>query len=147
MSIRVAIKEDVDQVCALVTSLSHFYLENKGDELPVWFANTLTKTAFVERFESSEYYNVVYEVDGNIAGYLSFKSHSHLYHLFVSEDYQRQGIAKQLWENATSVYPSDCYTLRSSLFAVPIYQAFGFRAVGEAGSKDGISYQPMELSH
>jgi predicted GNAT family N-acyltransferase len=40
---------------------------------------------------------------------------------------------------------SNRFTLRSSLYAVPIYKRFGFSESGPVGTKDGISFQPMEL--
>ena len=145
MSIRVAVVEDVSKICDLVMSLSHFYLENKEAELPNWFSETLTKNSFLNRVESLEYHNFVYEADGEMAGYLAFKGNSHLYHLFVSEKYQGKGISRDLWNYATKECVADCYSLRSSLYAIPIYQKFGFKVIGEAGEKDGIGFQPMEL--
>ncbi|MCH8529481.1 MAG: GNAT family N-acetyltransferase [Saccharospirillum sp.] len=94
----------------------------------------------------SECLNLVYEVDGSIVGYLAIKGGSHLYHLFVSEAHQGKGIAKQLWMAAIEGSPVKCFTLRSSLYAVPVYKRFGFEESGPAGLKDGISFQPMELN-
>ncbi|WP_076421203.1 GNAT family N-acetyltransferase [Colwellia sp. UCD-KL20] len=145
MSIRVANKNDVPKICTLVKSLSYFYLESDKAELPNWFAETLTTEAFQNRVKSNEYHNFVYESHGEIVGYLALKNNSHLYHLFVSESYQGKGISRCLWNHALTKCVSDIYTLRSSLFAVPIYKKFGFKAVGDAREKDGIGYQSMEL--
>ncbi len=145
MSIRVANKYDVSNICSLVSSLSHFYLESCEMELPNWFAETLTTEAFLSRIQSDEYLNFVYEVQGEVVGYLALKGNSHLYHLFVSESYQGKGISRCLWSHAITKCIAEIYTLRSSLFAVPIYKKFGFKVVGEAGEKDGIGFQPMEL--
>ena len=145
MSIRVANKNDVPKICTLVKSLSYFYLESDKTELPNWFAETLTSEAFQNRVQSNEYQNFVYEEQGEIVGYLALKNNSHLYHLFVSESYQGKGISRYLWSHALTKCVSDLYTLRSSLFAVPIYKKFGFKVIGEAGEKDGIGYQAMEL--
>lgn len=145
MSIRSAIIEDVVQIASLVQSLTHYYLDDSSSELPLWFAETLTPDAVKARIESSNYLNLVYEVDGSIVGYIALKGGSHLYHLFVSEAYQGNGIARSLWEAAIADSAVACFTLRSSLFAVPVYRRFGFEASGPPGSKDGISYQLMEL--
>ena len=92
MSIRVASKHDVSQICSLVKSLSYFYLESDKATLPNWFTETLTTEAFLNRIQSDEYQNFVYQVEGEIVGYLALKGNSHLYHLFVSESCQGKGI-------------------------------------------------------
>lgn len=146
MKVRGAIKDDASSLCTLVISLSHFYLENDQDELPSWFRETLTQEAFLNRIESDDYHNFVYEDQGKVIGYLSMKGNRHLYHLFVSEPYQGKGISRQLWNHVMIECVSDIYTLRSSLFAVPVYKRFGFKVSGDAEEKEGIGFQPMELS-
>lgn len=133
------------KISELVTSLSHFYLTKSENELPEWFAQTLTHSAFLKRLESHEYSNFIYELDGEIIGYIAMKGNSHLFHLFVSEKHQGKGLSRALWEFATSVCISNTYTLRSSIYAVPVYRKFGFIESDTAGEKDGISFQPMEL--
>jgi len=145
VSIRVALKSDVVKISNLVASLSHFYLKNPAHELPEWFENTLTKSAFLSRVEGTEYANFVYEKEGEIVGYIAMKGDSHLYHLFVSENHQGKGLSRALWEFATNICVSNVYTLRSSLYAVPVYRKFGFIESDVAGEKDGIDFQPMEL--
>lgn len=145
MSIQAANEHNVPDICNLVKSLSYFYLENAESELPSWFSETLTQNAFLKRIQSDEYHNLIYEIEGEIAGYLSLKDNSHLYHLFVSKTHQGKGISRCLWNHVMKECKSEIYTLRSSLFAVPIYEKFGFKVVGEAGEKEGIGFQPMEL--
>lgn len=145
MSIRLAAINDVESISQLVTSLSHFYLNDKKDELPEWFLSTLTETAFSERINNSEYSNFIYEEDNITIGYISMKDNSHLYHLFVSEKHQGNGIARKLWEYVANHCLAKSYTLRSSLYAVPIYIKFGFVESGIIQEKDGVRFQPMEL--
>lgn len=38
----------------------------------------------------------------------------------------------------------DTTSVRSSIYAVPVYKRFGFLESGPAGSKDGVSFEPME---
>jgi GNAT superfamily N-acetyltransferase len=145
VSIRVAVKNDVVKISNLVASLSHFYLKNPAHELPEWFEKTLTKSAFLNRVESTEYANFVYEQEGETIGYIAMKGDSHLYHLFVSENHQGKGLSRALWQFATNSCTANVYTLRSSLYAVPVYRKFGFIESDVAGEKDGIGFQPMEL--
>lgn len=143
--IRVMEKKDVSAVEKLVSSLSHFYLENKQGPLPTWFASTLTKTEFIKRVYDTKYSNFLLEINNDIVGYISMKGNHHLYHLFVSQNHQHKGIAKQLWQHVTQHCISNRYTLRSSIYAIPVYKKFGFNDAGAIQEKDGIYFQPMEL--
>lgn len=145
MSIRIAVESDVHQIADLVASLSHFYLDEPGKELPVWFRESITEVAFAARVPSLEYLNFVYEEVGVLLGYISIKGGSHLYHLFVAEVFQGRGISRLLWLQAKERSQSKSFSLRSSLYAVPVYKRFGFVESGSVGTKDGISFQPMEL--
>jgi len=145
MNIRVVTKNDVNDICKLVMSLSHYYLKDKEGELPEWFAATLTRTAFLKRIENIEFSNFLYESQGSIIGYIAMKGNSHLYHLFVAEKEQGKGIARKLWQYAIGYCVSDMYTLRSSLYAVPIYKKLGFVESDTVQEKEGIGFQPMEL--
>lgn len=149
--IREANVADAPAIKTLVESLSHYYLnEEVGDNqdilLPLWFANTLTTSQFESRLSSSDFANFVYVEQGQVVGYLSIKEKHHLYHLFVAQAHQRKGLSKKLWNHALSVVGYHDYTVRSSLYAVPIYRQFGFKESGPAASKEGIGFQPMAFS-
>lgn len=145
MNIRVAVKNDVGKISDLVASLSHFYLKDREAKLPEWFGKTLTEGEFSKRITGDEYANFVCEIEGEIAGYIAMKGNSHLFHLFVAEKHQGRGLSRKLWEFAINECVSDVYTLRSSLYAVPIYKKLGFIESDPAGEKDGIGFQPMKL--
>ncbi len=145
MNIRKALVGDAGKIKELVSSLSHFYLEDKRSSLPEWFSRTLDVTEFERRLSSKEFDNLVYAIDNEIVGYISIKEKSHLYHLFVAESYQGKGISRELWRYATSDSSEGVYTVRSSMFAVPVYKKFGFKESEVAASKDGIGFQPMVL--
>lgn len=146
MSIRTATTSDAAQIADLVHSLAHCYLNNPVERLPQWFADTLRLSSFTRRLTGPDYINLIFEEEQKIVGYIALKGGSHLYHLFVSEAYQGRGIARKLWEEAQQASSHPSYTLRSSIYAVPVYRRFGFVESGPIGTKDGISYQPMELT-
>ena len=145
MKIRNMTAHDIKDVRSIVSSLSHLYLINRKCNLPEWFAHTLISSDFLKRINDHQFTNLVCEVNNSIVGYLSMKGDDHLYHLFVTEKQQGKGIAKKLWQHAMNVCISDHYTLRSSLFAVPVYKKFGFIEYGPPLEKDGIGFQPMKL--
>ena len=145
MSIREATKSDIKAIIRIVSSLSRYYLKDKDAALPLWFSKTLHEHEFENRVIGNDYSNFVYEVNGSIVGYISLKGQTHLFHLFVLSEYQGKGIARMLWEHVKLVSGSQVYTLRSSLYAVPIYKTFGFCVSGDMQEKEGICYQPMVL--
>ena len=143
MKIRKAETSDIDSVAALVRELSLYYLEDGQGELPGWFRATLTNSAFAGRFNDPEYFNFVAVIDGSVGGYVSIRRGFHLYHLFVSARLHNQGIAKLLWRHCVEQLKIEQCTVRSSLFAVPIYSKLGFIVSGNSDYKDGIGFQPM----
>jgi len=144
VSIRKAKVDDALEIKALISSLSHFYLENEQSPMPDWFLRTLDASAFERRLSNDWFTNYVYVEEEDIVGYISMRGESHLYHLFVAEAHQRKGISRALWNVARSGVKSSVYTLRSSLYAIPIYKRFGFIASGPAEVRDGIGFQSMK---
>lgn len=145
MLIREAKNEDARDIRDLVLSLSHFYLEIDHQSLPDWFKNTLTIDEFEKRISrNNDFRNFVTEIDQEISAYLSIKNENHIFHLFVSEKHQNQGLATALWEHVKAITEQDKYTVRSSPFAIPVYECFGFKKTEALLSKDGLSFQAME---
>src|SRR5262249_3336312 len=100
-----------------------------------------------EYLASERYRYLLAYSDSKLAGFIAIRGGSHLFHLFVERAYQRQGIARRLWERALedlSAPASDGgFTVNSSLFAVPVYEAFGFVPAGSIQKTHGISFLPM----
>ncbi|MGQ8367236.1 GNAT family N-acetyltransferase [Glaciecola sp. 1036] len=146
MKVRAATLEDAENLASLVRSLAHFYIDQDTDNLPLWLAETLTTSAFERRLTDDNYVNLVCVIDNKIVGYIALKEKSHLYHLFVDKNFHGRGIARMLW---TSLSPflskSTPTTVRSSVYAVPVYQKLGFIICGEKATKNGVSFQPMEI--
>lgn len=142
MNIRNANRDDMDNIRQLVLALSHFYLQDKDAELPAWFSASLSREEFSHRIESSDFENYLCENEMGVVGYIAIKNSSHLYHLFVAEDYQRRGVARALWQHARKNLEA-VVTVRSSVFALPVYKKLGFVESGSLAEKDGILFQPM----
>lgn len=143
MSIRKATVDDALDIKALIASLSHFYLDNKDAAIPEWFLRTLDASEFERRLSNDWFTHFVYVEESEIVGYLAMRGGCHLFHLFVAETHQRKGISKALWRHATSGAKPKEYTLRSSLYAVPVYQRFGFTEYGAVERKEGLVFQTM----
>jgi GNAT superfamily N-acetyltransferase len=83
-----------------------------------------------------------------IYGVVGMQPPCHLFHLFVADVMQRQGLGRKLWHTARD---SVClqqslppvFTAHASLTAVPFYRRIGFDAVGEPQEQNGVRFQPM----
>lgn len=81
-----------------------------------------------------------------LGGVIAVKGNNHLYHLFVAERAHGQGLARQLWSHLLAqCQDQDEFTVNASLFALPMYQHWGF--VAEQGPRErmGIVDVPMRL--
>lgn len=91
----------------------------------------------------------VAEINQTIVGFVGVRDKSHLYHLFVAESFQRQGISRRLWQVAKDACCAagnpGRFTVNSSNNAVGVYEAFGFRRSQPMQDSDGVLYNPMVL--
>jgi ribosomal protein S18 acetylase RimI-like enzyme len=85
-----------------------------------------------------------------IVGCVGMRHHSHLYHLFVADRWQGQGIARRLWQQAMDDAKQHghhgSYTVNSSNNAVAVYQAFGFVRTAPMQQSNGVWFNPMQLN-
>ena len=79
-----------------------------------------------------------------LAGVLAISDKSHVNYFFVQPAYQKLGIGRQLLHFALrSGVVGNSLTVRSSLFAVPVYERLGFLAVEPPKISNGMHYQTM----
>jgi GNAT superfamily N-acetyltransferase len=87
-------------------------------------------------------------LDDRLCGVLGMRDGTHLYHLFVPSALHRQGIARRLWLHmlSTSTHGGSApITVNASPFAVPAYEALGFRATGVRTEANGVAFIPMHF--
>jgi GNAT superfamily N-acetyltransferase len=89
-------------------------------------------------------------IDGEVAGFVAVRDCGHLYHLFVGTRWQRQGVARRLWDAARKAAleggNAGSFTVNSSNNAVPVYEAFGFVRTAPMQCVRGIRFNPMQLT-
>lgn len=92
----------------------------------------------------------VAERDQAIVGFVGVRDNSHVYHLFVGESVQGQGLATRLWQVAKEACcragNSGRFTVNSSNYAVGFYEALGFRRSQPMQDSGGVLYNPLEMS-
>ena len=83
-----------------------------------------------------------------IYGVVGMKPPCHLYHLFIADVMQRQGLGRKLWEAARdgvclqhSVPP--IFTVNATPNSVSFYARLGFDLAGDVIERNGVRAQPM----
>ena len=149
MLIRPLAVPDIPAVAALLRELAREYIvhESPPEGASTFLAenNEMGVRGFLAR---GHVYHVAL-IDGELAGFIAVRDNSHLFHLFVGKRWHRRGVARALWnaarEAAIAAGGDGSFTVNSSNFAVPVYEAFGFVRVGPTQCAKGLYYNPMRL--
>ena len=148
--IRATVAGDAENISKLICGLSEKYitgtlsLEGKRALL-----GSMSPAAIQKHLQSGYRYHV-FETDGQLVGVVGVRDNSHLYHLFVADGYQRQGVASRLWKAAMGACVEQAsprvFTVNSSMNALGVYEKFGFVAMSERVEKNGVVFVPMKLT-
>ena len=149
LEIRAATARDAENISNLVRQLSAKFIANdftaEGRET---LLNSMTPAAIEKYMQSGFRYHVA-EVESQLVGVVGVKDNSHLYHLFVAENYQRQGIASALWRLAKQTCLDEgnlgVFTVNSSRYAQHVYERLGFVTQSDPQDKNGVIFIPMKL--
>lgn len=150
MEFRAAHIEDADAITALIHCFAHEFLATPGGKGAEGFFESVSAAAVRGYIPDPRYqYHLAFE-DNVLAGFIALRDRSHLCHLFVARDFQRRGLARQLWQTAKTATAAlgtiDAFTVNSSPFAQPVYERFGFVKTGPQVEMHGICFVPMRLS-
>lgn len=150
LAIREATAEDAEAISALVASLAPYFLADPDDsKAAAPFFESVSPEALRRYLTEGRYRYHVAESGGELVGVVGVRDGMHLFHLFVAEGFQRRGLAARLWSRARDAARAagnpGRFTVNASLYAVPVYERFGFRLTGSEVRKDGVAYVPMEL--
>ena len=118
------------------------------EEGAVKFRQFLNDEIILKLFLAGEYRIFGFFADDVIEGMISLRNKNHISLLFVSKDYQNEGVGSRLltylsqycleWEEQSFI------TVNSSPYAVEFYHKYGFRDTDVPQFIDGISYTPMK---
>lgn len=103
--------------------------------------------AIRRRLGDSNHLTLCWIQDAAIMGFITIHDKRQLSELFVLPQARNMGVARSLWEHART----ECLQLgnrgnfwvKSSTFAVEVYESFGFVRCGSKTASNGISYIPM----
>jgi GNAT superfamily N-acetyltransferase len=149
MRIRGATETDAARISNLIQDLSApFFLSPDGSGAEL-FLQSVTEQAIRGYLSAGNFSYLVAEVESELAGVVALRDNGHLYHLFVAQAHQGQGLGRSLWlivkRAAFEAGNGGRFTVNSSLNAVPVYERFGFIPSGPKVEKHGIAFVPMVL--
>ncbi len=149
MNIREATPGDVETISGLVCELSEKFI---SQELTADGAEHLLASMnpdAIKKYIDSGYKYHVAEINQQVVGVVGVKDNRHLFHLFVAEQYQRKGIARNLWKTAMETCLSNGnpgeFTVNSSKYALDVYVKLGFVAQSGPVVKNGVVFIPMKM--
>ena len=149
LDIRVATSDDAESISDLISELSRKHIAHEFTAEGETALMASMSPAAIDKYIDTGYQYHIAEMDGRIVGVVAVRDNSHIYHLFVAEDYQRQGIASKLWQEAKDLCFSNGnpgqFSVSSSKYAVPVYRKLGFRVESEPQERDGVIFVPMKL--
>ena len=149
MEIRRATAEDAEAISQLIKGVAHYFTLDPQGHGAEAFLQSVEPAAIQDYVTSPNFSYFVGIGRGQLAGVVAVRDNSHLYHLFVGQKFQGQGLSRQLWQHAKAVAISAgnlaSFTVNSTRYAVPVYERFGFKATGPCVETKGIAYVPMRL--
>ncbi len=147
MELRAGLPSDAEVVAELIGSFQSELTDEPSGAGAEQYLASVSVQAEREYLASPRYRYILAVVGSQLAGFIAVRDGSHVFHLFVHRERQRQGIARRLWQHALREVcvcgPERVLTVNSSLSAVPVYAAFGFSPSSPAQSVHGISFVPM----
>lgn len=145
MNIREAKPEDSEQISLLINGVAHYFTLDQSGKGVEHFLESISPEAIKRYIKSPDYFYIVAFHENKMAGVAALKGESHIFHLFVAPSFQRQGLARQLWEAIKGrVGPGTEFTVNSTPYAVPVYEKLGFVVAGPREEKNGIAFVPMQ---
>lgn len=149
ITIRAARSADIPAIAKLLEQLARRHITFEfSPSAEQKFLKSNDETS-INTFLANGFRYWVAESTNEIIGFAGVRDHSHLYHLFVAEHAQRQGIARRLWQTAMdccrTAGNSGRFTVNSSNNAVAVYESFGFVRSGPQQNSDGVLFNPMVL--
>lgn len=148
-TIRKARTEEASQVSELIGRVAYCFASSASAEIAPWFLESVTPPAITDHINDPKFNYLVGLLGPTLVGVIAVRDITHIHHLFVAPEFHRKGLAAKLWErakaDALASGNKEGFSVRSSEFAVPIYERFGFRVIGARAEKDGIVFVPMKL--
>ena len=146
--IRLALETDAFEIAELIYLTSVRCCFTPEQPCPEWFKESVKSSQIANLLKSEHIVWMVAVQEQTLVGVLAVSDKSLVKYFFVHPTYQKLGVGKKLWHFALhSGTLGNSLLVRSSLFAVPVYERLGFKAIGSPKESNGMRYQNMEASY
>ncbi|WP_105902160.1 GNAT family N-acetyltransferase [Vibrio gangliei] len=150
INIRKATKKDAETISQLIVFLTKKYVCPTCDEsVHETLLNSMSPESVEKYLSENHYYVVATTPSGEIVGVAGIRDNVHLYHLFVSDNYQGKGLSRKLWESVKKVALDNGnnghFTVNSAINAESVYLKFGFKRIDGVRHRAGMVDIPMVL--
>ena len=148
-TLRIALAESsqVEAISALIRSLAGYFVATPDDEQVGPFLYSLHPSSIAALIADPAFRYYTATSGDTLRGVIALRDRAHVHHLFVAPDGHRRGIARALWEHAQAEAhrPGEggAFTVNSSLYAVPVYERFGFCIIAPETERNGVRFVPM----
>lgn len=151
ITIREATRNDAEQISQLIVPLTQKFVCPTWDESVHHIVlNSMSAEKIAEYIASNYYYLVVEDQNQQLIAVGGIRDFSHLYHLFVKEKHQGQGLSVKLWQQLMSVALKNgnpgTFTVNSAINAENVYARFGFRRIDGVRNHKGMVDVPMAMT-
>lgn len=141
-------KEDIKKALTLVWSVfEEFEVPDYSEQGVKCFQEFINYESIIEKFTRGEIVLWGNFMNNDLVGVIAIRDKNHICMLFVSKDFHRQGIARNLFETILAACCKDddidSITVNSSPYAVEIYQRLGFVSTDVEQTLNGIRFTPM----
>ncbi|NAW64999.1 GNAT family N-acetyltransferase [Photobacterium salinisoli] len=146
--IRKAMMSDAKAISDLILPLTRKYVCPTCDlSVHSLLLDSMSEESIKTYLSTNYAYFVAINVNEKVVGVAGIRDYSHLYHLFVSDDNQGQGLSRQLWEvikdDALKNGNNGHFTVNSAVNAESVYLSFGFRRIDGVRNREGMVDIPM----
>ena len=146
--IRLASLSDASAIAELIYSTSMACCFTPKQPCPDWFKVSVSPTQIANHLKSDEIDWLVAIEDHSLVGVLAVSDSINVKYFFVHPAHQNEGIGKKLWLFASNKgLLGNSVTVRSSLFAVAIYERLGFKIIEPPKEFNGLHYQTMVANY
>ena len=144
MKVEKAKVEDSQEMSELMLSLVKKQILPTCNEGAWEKLSVAMSTSSIRGFLENKYeYDLIRNHQGKIVALIGIKDLSHLYHLFVVEEYQGKGFSRKLWDMAKERSIKDHgirnFTVNSALNSQAVYAKFGFVPVSGVRNRGGYT--------
>jgi len=150
INIRKAETSDAKAISELILSLTKKYVCPTCDASAHNILLSSMSEDSIEKYLSTNYdYVVAVSTDNEVIGVAGVRDNTHLYHLFVDDNFQGNGLSRKLWEavkeEAIRKGNNGSFTVNSAVNSEGVYLRFGFKRTEGIRNRQGMVDVPMVL--